>query len=192
MQEGKIRFTSTFVSKNLPNDPRIKELKKWCGEFQKHKLTPEFEGNYTGNLSFRSKEGFIITASGLRSKQNLTDECFVFVKRYEEQSNTFFVDGKNQPSSETLMHYLIYRNHKDINVIFHGHNNSILSKAEKLGIPTTRKKHYPGTKELAKEVLNIIGENRLIVLKNHGFLSLGKTMQEAGELALNTLVKSIN
>ena len=90
------------------------------------------------------------------------------------------------------MHYLIYRNHKDINAVFHGHNNSIILKAEKMGIPKTRKKHDPGTKELAREVLNVIGENKLIVLKNHGFLSLGKTMQEAGELALNTLVKSIN
>ena len=190
MQEGKIRFASTFVSKHLPEDSRIKDLKKWSGEFQKHKLTPELEGNYTGNLSFRSKEGFIITASGLRSKQNLTDDCFVYVKEYEEQSNNFFVEGKKQPSSETMIHYLIYRNYVEINAIFHGHNNSIVSNAEKMELPITRKEYPSGTIELAREVLKVLGDNKLIVLKNHGFISLGETMKEAGELALFTLIQS--
>lgn len=190
MKEGKIKFNIIFVSDQVPKDVRIDELKEWSERFQKNGLTPEIEGNYTGNLSFRSKEGFIITASGLKSKENLSNDCFVYVKNYDEQSNTAYIEGSRQPSSEAVMHFLIYKTHKEINAIFHGHNDAIIMNAEKLGFPVTEREYEPGTIELAKEVLKVLGDKNLIVLKNHGFVSLGRTMKEAGELALATLKRS--
>jgi L-fuculose-phosphate aldolase len=187
MKEGKIRFNSIFVSDQVPSDARIEELKEWSEKFQRNGLTPEFEGNYTGNLSFRSREGFVITASGLKSKENLSNDCFVYVKSHDEQSNTVYVEGRRQPSSEAVMHYLIYKTHKGVNAVFHGHNKAIVINAEKLGFPVTEREHEPGTIALAKEALKVLGNKNLIVLKNHGFLSLGRTMKEAGELALATL-----
>ena len=190
MKEGKIRFNSIFVSAEVPSDARIDELKEWSERFQRNGLTPEIEGNYTGNLSFRSKEGFVITASGLKSKENRSNNYFVYVKNYDEQSNTVYIEGSRQPSSEAVMHFLIYKTRKEVNAIFHGHNDAIIMNAEKLGFPVTEKEHEPGTIELAKEVLKVLGDKKLIVLKNHGFVSLGRTMKEAGELALATLKRS--
>jgi len=190
MKEGKIRFNISFVSDQVPSDARIEELKEWSEKFQKNELTPEFEGNYTGNLSFRSKEGFVITASGLKSKENLSNDCFVYVKSYDEQSNTVYVEGRRQPSSEAVMHSLIYKTRKELNAVFHGHNDAIIMNAEKLGFSVTEREYEPGTTELAKEALKVLGNNKLIVLKNHGFVSLGRTMKEAGELALVTLKRS--
>jgi len=190
MKEGKIRFNISFVSDQVPRNARIEELKEWSEKFQKNELTPEFEGNYTGNLSFRSKEGFVITASGLKSKENLSNDCFVYVKNYDEQSNTVYVEGRRQPSSEAVMHFLIYKTRKEINAVFHGHNEAIIINAEKLGFPVTEREYEPGTIELAKEVLKVMGNKNLIVLKNHGFVSLGNTMKEAGELALVTVKRS--
>jgi ribulose-5-phosphate 4-epimerase/fuculose-1-phosphate aldolase len=187
MKEGKIRFNVIFVSDEIPRDPRIDDLKDWCERFQKGGLTPEFEGNYTGNLSFRCREGFVITASGLKSKQNLSKDCFVYVKNYDEHSNTVYVEGRRQPSSEAVMHYLIYRRRKEVNAVFHGHNKAIVMNAEKLGLPVTEREHEPGTIELAKEALKSLGNKNLVVLKNHGFVSVGRTMEEAGELALDAL-----
>ena len=190
MKEGKIRFNSIFVSDEVPSDARIDELKEWSERFQRNGLTPEIEGNYTGNLSFRSREGFVITASGLKSKENLSNDCFVYVKNYDEQSNTVYIEGSRQPSSEAVMHFLIYKTRKEINAIFHGHNDAIIMNAEKLGFPVTEREYEPGTIELAKEALKVLGDKNLIVLKNHGFVSLGRTMKEAGELALATLTQS--
>ena len=190
MKEGRIRFNSVFVSDQAPRYPRIAELKEWCGKFQKNELTPKVEGNYTGNLSFRSGEGFVITESGLKSKENLTNDCFVYVKGYEEQSNTFYVEGKKQSSSESIMHHLIYMNNKEVNAVFHGHNDLIVANAGKLGLPVTEKEYASGTVALAKEVLKVLDDNKVIVLRNHGFVSLGETMKEAGELALATLKRS--
>jgi ribulose-5-phosphate 4-epimerase/fuculose-1-phosphate aldolase len=190
MKEGKIRFNIIFVSHEIPRDARIDELKEWSERFQRNCLTPEIEGNYTGNLSFRSREGFVITASGLKSKENLSNDCFVYVKNYDEQSNTVYIEGSRQPSSEAVMHFLIYKTRKEINAIFHGHNDAIIMNAEKLGFPVTEREHEPGTTELAKEALKVLGAKKLIVLRNHGFVSLGRTMKEAGELALATLKRS--
>jgi len=190
MKEGKIRFNISFVSDEVPRNARIDDLKEWSERFQRNGLTPEIEGNYTGNLSFRSKEGFVITASGLKSKENLNNDCFVYVKNYDEQSNTVYIEGSRQPSSEAVMHFLIYKTRKEVNAVFHGHNDAIIMNAEKLGFPVTERKYEPGTTELAKEVLKVLGNKNLIVLKNHGFVSLGRTMKEAGELALATLKRS--
>jgi L-fuculose-phosphate aldolase len=190
LKEGKIRFNTVFVSDKIPCDAKIVELKEWSEKFQKNGLTPEFEGNYTGNLSFRSGEGFIITASGLKSKENLADDCFVYVQAYDEQTNTFIVEGKKKPSSESIMHHVIYMNNKEAKAVFHGHNDLIVKYAEKLKLPITRKEYESGTIELAKEVLKVIGDKKVIVLKNHGFVSFGTTMKEAGEQALATLRQS--
>ena len=187
MKEGKIRFNTIFVSDEIPRDMRIEELKDWCERFQKNGLTPEIEGNYTGNLSFRSEKGFVITASGLKSKKNLSNDCFVYVKSYDEQGNTVYVEGKRHPSSEGVMHFIIYKAREEIHAIFHGHNDAIVQNAKRLGLPVTIEEHEPGSIELAKEVLRTLGDKNLIVIKNHGFISLGKTMKEAGKQALATI-----
>ena len=191
MKEGKIRFKTCFVSNKIPRDTKIGELKEWCEKFEKKSLTPEVKGNYTGNLSFRSRKGFIITASGLKSKENLSNNCFIYVEDYDKKTNTFYVQGKKKPSSESIMHHLIYETCEEINAVFHGHNNEVVTNAEKMKLTVTEKEYDSGTLELAQEVLNVLNNNKVIILKNHGFISLGKNMKEAGELALATLKQSI-
>jgi ribulose-5-phosphate 4-epimerase/fuculose-1-phosphate aldolase len=190
MQEGRIKFNISFVSDKVPSDARVDELKEWCEKFQKNGLTPEFEGNYTGNLSFRLGEGLVITASGLENKQNLGNDCFVYVKNYDEKTNTVYVEGKKNPSSESVMHYLIYRARETVNAVFHGHNKAIVINAKKLGLPVTGREFASGTSDLAKETLKGLGDNKFVVLRNHGFVSVGSTMKEAGELSLDTLKRS--
>jgi ribulose-5-phosphate 4-epimerase/fuculose-1-phosphate aldolase len=190
MREGKIRFNTVFVSNNIPSDPKIFKLKNWSEIFQKNGLTPEVKGNYTGNLSFRSRDGFVITASGLKDKENLGGDCFVYIKDYDEVSNTFSVEGQKKPSSETLMHHLLYEGNQEINAVFHGHNNIIVAVAKELKLVITEKEFESGTIELAKEVQKVSENNKLIVLRNHGFVTVGNDMKEAGELALTTLQKA--
>jgi len=190
MPEGRIRFNTIFVSDKNPDDKKMGVLVKWCERFQSLGLTPDFEGKCTGNLSFRLKDGFVITASGLETKENLCGDSFVYVKDFDEQKSKVFVEGKRNPSSEAMMHFLIYQARDDVNAIFHGHNNSILINAKQLGLPITENEQDYGSIELAKETLKVLGENNLVVLKNHGFVSVGKTMKEAGELALSVLERS--
>jgi ribulose-5-phosphate 4-epimerase/fuculose-1-phosphate aldolase len=189
VEKARVKFKTIFIDDVLPEEKKIEELKQWCNQFNKNNLTPDVDGQSSGNLSCRTEDGFLITASGLKTKKELTKDSFVFVDNYDLYNNTFYVEGKYEPSSESIIHFLIYNTRGDIGAIFHGHNDSIVKNAEKLKIPITEEEQEPGTIEMANEVLSIIGNNDFVVIKNHGFISLGKTMKEAGEQALNILKK---
>ena len=184
MTEKRVKFKTIFVSDEAPHDKEIEELKHWCNQFHKNKLTLPIEGASTGNLSCRTEDGFIITASMLKTKENLSNDSFVRVINYDVYKNTVYAEGKREPSCESIMHFLIYNSRDDIKMIFHGHESSIVKHAEKLKLPVTEDEAPPGTIELANEVLAVLGNNNFIVIKNGGFVSFGSTMKEAGELAI--------
>jgi ribulose-5-phosphate 4-epimerase/fuculose-1-phosphate aldolase len=96
-----------------------------------------------------------------------------------------------EPSSESIMHFLVYNTRNDINAIFHGHSKPISDNAEKLGLVITKNEKPPGTIELANEVLDVLDENSIIIIKNGGFVSFSRTMKEAGELAIKTHKKAL-
>jgi ribulose-5-phosphate 4-epimerase/fuculose-1-phosphate aldolase len=176
-----------FVKKEPPFDGRINTLVKWYRLFSRHKLAPCISGTSYGNLSFRLKQenqSFIITGAQLGLEKEVTNDCFVLVHSLDEKKWTPRVSGTRPPSSESGLHHLIYRNRSDINAIFHGHCQIILEAAEELGIPITIKEEQYGTPELSQRVLETLGKtHKFIIMKNHGFLSLGGTMEEAGRLA---------
>ena len=186
------KFATIFQSKNRPSHENIIKLSYWISEFIKSELMPCYGEGSFGNLSFRTQIGsnsFIITASGLKdvnSKDNFVeitavdfDKCLVYAK------------GARFPSSESLLHYAIYKQRSDINAVFHGHCEAILKQAESLNVPETLSEEPYGSLELVKSVVDIASEHNFIIIKNHGFLSFGKSMDEAGFLALGTLKKTI-
>jgi len=174
--------------------PDLGDLKKWCTEFYNHGFTPEYEGGSAGNLSFRVKEKenqFIVTGAGIVSKARILDNSLVQVKSWDIEKEIVYYYGTRKPSSESMVHAVIYEARKDVNAVFHGHSQKIVDSAEKLGIVQTKSEEPEGTKKLAKAVLEVLGSENFIVMRNHGFLSLGKTMKEAGERAIKMQEKSI-
>ena len=190
MEEKRVKFKTVFISDEVPEEKEIEELKYWCTQFQKNNLTPPHEGNSVGNLSCRVEDEFIITGSMLKTKENLNNDFFVRVVNYDVYKNAIYAEGKMEPSSESIMHFLIYNTRDDLNAIFHGHSDLITKNAEKLKIPITKNEQPPGTMELANEVLDALGDNNIIVIKNGGFVVLGNSMKGAGQLVLNTLKKA--
>jgi ribulose-5-phosphate 4-epimerase/fuculose-1-phosphate aldolase len=183
------KFKVEFISNMPPQDERVKQLGDWCHCFNKRGLTPRFNGTgrALGNLSFRFESGgssFIITGSALDSKEKLGHHDFVRVVESYPEKMEVVAEGKRDPSSESMMHYEIYRRRSDVNAIFHGHDKEITVNASLLGLPETGKEELPGTVELMREVIRILDNNNFIVMKNHGFLALGKNMDEAGSLSL--------
>ncbi len=90
------------------------------------------------------------------------------------------------PSSESMLHHEIYKMRPDVNAIFHGHSGLLLKRGN---LPTTKEEKAYGSIELVKEVSKILNKGNLLLMKNHGFLSLGKSMEEAGKLALTSLTQ---
>ena len=184
-----VKFKVDFVSRDVPDDDRVGQLCNWCVRFNESGLTPKLDGTgrSLGNLSFRlqpDRPAFVVTASMLSSKEKLASGDFVKVIESDPTRGIVLAAGTRDPSSESMMHYEIYKRRKEIGAVFHGHDQEITACASLLNLPETEKEEPPGSAELLAEVMKILRGENFLVMKNHGFLALGTTMDEAGNLAL--------
>jgi len=116
------------------------ELLKWCRRWAALGLV----GDTVGNLSFRTANGFIInrTAGDLGG-----DHAPGICRGARCRPRRAPIDGGGlyEPSSESLMHAGIYAARPEVNAVFHGHSEKLLSEAERLGLPVTAREQPYGT-----------------------------------------------
>lgn len=169
------KFETVFARREPPQDDRIGELMDWCHRLARLGLV----GDTVGNLSFRSTGGFIInrTAGDLGK---ITRDEFVEVLKADLPGRELTVSGAYEPSSESMMHAVLYAARPDVNAVFHGHSQRLLEQASTLRVPVTEKEQPYGTPELAAEILKILEWQKVFVMRNHGFVAVGRTMAEAG------------
>jgi len=188
-----VKFKVEFLRKEPPEDESIKELSAWCRKFHSSGLTPVVEGTSMGNLSFRTKkkvEEFITTGTGLGPKNSMSPESFVKVVGCDFERGVVYASGAREPSSESMLHSRIYMKRDDVNAIFHGHCEKIVENADDLNLIQTEEHHPYGSTALIESVEEVLNGNDFIVMRGHGFLSLGwgdNSMEEAGSLALEKL-----
>ena len=144
-----------------------------------------------GNISVRvSDSQFAITPKG-RAYDTLKPEDIVVVNIADGK-----YEGSIKPSSEKGVHAAVYQNRKDINFVIHTHqlNASVLSVLGQ-GIDVSEEdahlleKYVPNaaygissTKKLARNAAKSIIENPdsvAFLLRSHGAILLGKSMEEA-------------
>ncbi|MGA2605782.1 MAG: class II aldolase/adducin family protein [Verrucomicrobiia bacterium] len=178
------KFRTVFARRAVSGDERLGELLKWCRRWAALGLV----GDTVGNLSFRTANGFLInrTAGDLGG---ITRQEFVEVIQADRERAELTVVGLYEPSSESLMHAGIYAARPEINAVFHGHHQRLLAEAERLGLPITASEQPYGTPELVAEILKALDGHRFVVMRNHGFVSFGATMEEAGREAEEILRK---
>jgi ribulose-5-phosphate 4-epimerase/fuculose-1-phosphate aldolase len=185
-----VKFRVEFLGRAPPSDRRVEELKRWCRIFAEKNLAPPYEGGSYGNLSFRMSSGsdsFIITGSKIGLKDSLTNDCFVRIEKIDMKNGVVHAEGSREPSSESMVHYAIYQHRPEVNAIFHGHCAEITACTSRLGIPETCREEPYGTIQLVERVVEIVNDGDFFQMKNHGFVSLGKTMDAAGDLTLEKL-----
>jgi len=140
-----------------------------------------------GNLSFRTRRGFVVTGTGINLGA-IEKEELVEVLKVETGKNQILVyaEGQIVPSKESLFHSEIYRLRAEINAVFHAHDQLVLKFANELRIPCTEREQARGSYELVEEVNRLLGQIagvKYFVLKNHGVIAMGETLEEAGRLA---------
>ncbi|MEK6941346.1 MAG: class II aldolase/adducin family protein [archaeon] len=178
------KFRTIFTAKTPPVHEKNAELLEWCKKFAEQGLAPRYgKGSSHGNLSFRAKNGMIITRSG-SDLSSINETELVEVTDCDEKKFSVKASGMFEPSSESFEHLAIYRSRKEINAVFHGHSNEILLHAKKFGIVETRNEADYGTVENLNEVIGVLGKNDFVVMKGHGFLCLGKSLSDCGKRAL--------
>jgi L-ribulose-5-phosphate 4-epimerase len=176
------KFRTVFAQRAVSGDERMGELLKWCRRWASLGLV----GDTVGNLSFRTVNGFLInrTAGDLGG---ITRQEFVEVVEADREKRELTVVGLYEPSSESLMHAGIFAARPGINAVFHGHNERLLAEADRLGVIVTAHEQPYGTAELVAEILSALDGHKFVVMRNHGFVSFGATMEEAGRTAEDVL-----
>ena len=144
-----------------------------------------------GNISARFGDAVAITPT-LKSLSNLNEEDIVLVNMEGE----VLTNGK--PSSEVNMHLEIYKKRPDVKAIVHTHSpyatgfafsDKKLKRMEGFGEiknPYLSSIEYkkPGTDELAKSASEGIGDEDVLLLKNHGVICVSDSLKEAMLLAV--------
>jgi L-fuculose-phosphate aldolase len=142
-----------------------------------------------GNLSLRlSAEHILITPSG-KCKGLLAPEELLVITLAGE-----IVCGEGQPSSETSMHIMFYRSRPDIHAICHAHpptatgfaaagkalEDAVLPEVI-VGLGKVPLAPYatPGTREVCIALESLIQCHDAILLRNHGVVTCGGSLQEA-------------
>ena len=176
-----ITFSSVFLDKATPMDVRIDEMIQWGKKIAGYGFIQGAEGN----LSFRTKMGFIITGSGI-SLDNMPKDMVVEVRGVVFGLNrpSIYAKGQVVPSRETLLHSGIYEVMPEINAIICVPNRGILETAMKNGLPSTGIEQSAGSQELMQEAVSLVKLNRNVrcfVLKNYCVVALGTTMSDAGK-----------
>ncbi|MCX7905540.1 MAG: class II aldolase/adducin family protein [Elusimicrobiales bacterium] len=144
----------------------------------------------SGNISIRIKDRIFITPSGI-SKDELT---FKKISQIDINGNIL---NKIPPSSEYKMHIEIYRKRPDVNAIIHAHPQFVLICLEcniklkyitvefekNVGKPIYLGYLKPGSNKLAKKVAEASLKSNLIILQNHGIVTIGKDISQARIIA---------
>lgn len=140
-----------------------------------------------GNLSMRDGDIMYISPSGF-DLQEIEDHQWVRV-----EISTGKVLDTLKPSSEVLMHLECFRKRPDIQAVLHAHPSySVGVSSSGKDIPPlfpdfpamVRKVSYleyviPTTEVLANAVSDVIHVSDVVIMRNHGVLTVGKSLKEA-------------
>ena len=189
-----VKFTCRQQSDSCSFGPNLLVLNHWAWVFSEIGLTPVHEKGAYGNMSYRyHDESFVITKTGMRPKRAVDEDNFCRVDFYDHQKQDFWFTGKHKPSSECFLHDCIYRSFGSVGAIMHGHSTLMNEAAVELNIPVTDRFCDYGTPELADSALEIISmTDKIIILKDHGFVAIGDSIAEASGLVLEKYMQLLS
>ncbi|WP_405267317.1 class II aldolase/adducin family protein [Methanobrevibacter sp.] len=148
-----------------------------------------------GNISKRingSTGDIVAITPTMKSLSNLNEEDIVLV----DMDGNVLTKGK--PSSEVNMHLEIYKKRPDVKAIVHTHSSYAtgfafsqkrLKRLEGFGAIKNQylsqmEYEKPGSHELAKGAGEAIGDEDVLILKNHGVICVSDSLKEAKLLAV--------
>jgi L-fuculose-phosphate aldolase len=157
-----------------------------CDRLRAYHMTPA----NGGNVSIRRGNGFIISASGSNLGCFEEDEL-TFVEQCDVKKECVLYHGQNKPSSESIMHWLIYKNRHEAHAIIHAHDE-FATRPELLAgdVEESEREEPYGTTELAHiAIATFKQDRRIIVLKNHGYVAIGPDLDRTCDLVVDTHLK---
>ena len=153
------------------------ELFRDCGRrLSEHGMTPANGGNMSQKIP---SGGFVITTSGCNLGEVEPCELAVVESCSLEHQEVDY-RGPEKPSSEAMLHWLIYRDYPSAGAVLHAHDEVGTSVGAAAGLPETPAEEPYGTVALARLAAETFARaSDIIVLKNHGYVAIGDDLAEA-------------
>ena len=184
-----IKYRPVKIDQNLPVgfDRLFHEFSQCAAKLKNHGMAQQ----NAGNMSMKFAGGFAITSSGSNLGQLDPDEI-VLVKECSPETEEVKYTGYHLPSSEALLHYLIYGDRTDALAIVHAHDPAATSDMAHVEILKTSREEPYGTIGLARIAAETFqnGDN-ILILKNHGYVALGLTLTEATDSIVRIHVRLV-
>lgn len=171
----------------------LKDERELIVEHGKKMLTFGLTKGTGGNLSiFNRRENLVaISPSGLDYFETRPQDIVII----DLDGNV--VNGNRKPSSEYEMHLIFYKEREDVNAVVHTHSTySTILSCMNWSLPpvhyliafagkNVRCAEYAlfGTKKLAYNALEGMGERKAVFLANHGLLTIGDDIVDAFNIA---------
>ena len=152
-----------------------------------------YEKNLTvstsGNISLKTDKGIYITATGSQLG-NLKKEDIILIDLDGEEIS------KGKASSEKKLHVEIYKKRLDVQAIIHVHSlylTTFAAACQKLDAPLLSENilyfedipvapyYMPSTENLAVETSKYFEERDVVLMSNHGAVSVAKNLEKAFE-----------
>lgn len=200
-EEGVIKFNLAHADAPALPVEETAQLRAWFPILHQTGLLGQeakrYDGYAWGNISMRTKAGFIITCTQTSGKELLGAEDFTLVTHFDIGDNALQSRGPCQPSSEAMTHGMVYESLATVGAVFHAHSPAIWQQANQLGLAVTDPKVEYGTPEMAKAVALLLEKQRfsediVFCMGGHedGVVACADTPQHAGMLLINTLVSA--
>ena len=185
MQAGPLPFKPQATGEAPTQHPALPELIRWGRLFHEKGWTPPCKEGFPGNLSVRTEQGCLISATQAPLGA-LEEDLFVEIVECDlhTQPPTVRYRGAREPSTDSLVHWTLYQLKPEIQSILHAHDPKVLEAAERLKLPQTEREVAPGCAELLK-LIEPLAEQSYFLMKGHGFVATGATVEEAGQRVLS-------
>ncbi len=142
-----------------------------------------------GNLSVKINDDlFMCTPTGV-SKSYITPDMLILINRKGE-----IIEGKGKPSSEIKMHLRCYAERDDVGAVMHAHppvatgfacahvpldSYSMIETVIAIGSVPIAPYGTPSTNEVPDGIAPLLPEHDVILLENHGALTVGADLTTA-------------
>lgn len=174
-----IEIKDTGLSQSLENYrkqyfPKMREIGQKLEDMK-------LNGGTAGCMSVRLEKGFLITTSGSKLG-TLVENDLSWVLECDEKQNKVWWCGEKRPSSETPLHYVLYRGRDDAQAVLHSHCPQI-TYSEPYKKYRSQQYYSYGTFEFGQNILHeMIGEKKnFIIAKDHGQIVVGNNLNKTIE-----------
>jgi len=175
------KFQTFYVSKEESNCPLISEIFKTSKKFSELDFLKEIDQII---FSLRYIKRVLINADNSNFK-DIKQEDFLEIVDYDPLKKVILLIGPKEPRIETPIHWLIHNSRMEVNAVIQINDKKMAERLEKKQ-PTTEKDYPAGTLEQAKEILRILRNSKIVVIKNQGVLFVGKNTKDAEDLVVKT------